>query len=349
MKNLYILTLEKIEQRYTTQWYVFWKKEFSKYFNVIYIDGQHTSDIIEKGRFLDINKTNLWKAQQIQIVSRLFMKNEIKNGDSFLFMDSWHFGIVPIKYMAQLSDIKIKMFGYWHAGTYDPYDFISQKGLQYWANESEISWFKALDGSFVATNFHKELILKKYKGKINSRKIYVVGFPMDWIKEIQNKLDWPYNKQQSFFKRKNIILFPHRLDKEKQPEIFDWLSTKFPYEFIKTLEVTRNKKEYYSLLEKSKIVFSASKQETFGIGIVEGLMLGCVPIVPNKLSYKELYDGVFRYSNYNVARQKIKYFIEHYDSPSVKTFIRQNKEIIINNSLNAIPKMAKIIRGKVNG
>ena len=346
MRNLYILTLEPIEKRYTKQWYSYWKKEFSKKFNVIYIDGPKFSQDIKKGRFLDINKTNIWKAEQIKDVAERFNSGLIKDNDIFLFADAWHPGVTAIKYMIQLNNMNCKMYAYWHAGTYDPADFTAQQGLGDWAQYDEIAWLRALDGSFVATEFHKKLILKSYDKYINPDKIHVVGFPMDWIEVIENEIG-----EIKYKHKEDIIVFPHRIDKEKSPEIFDKLAKEFPeYKFIKTMEVTKNKKEYYKLLSKAKIVFSASKQETFGIGTVEAMMLDAIPIVPNTLSYKELYDGRFKYASYHSAKQKIKNILHCYHrytkSKDIFKVLEENKRKIINQSLDAISNMCNIMLKK---
>jgi len=351
MRNLYVLTLEPIEQRYTKQWYHYWKKEFNKMFNVIYIDGPKFSDKIEKGKFLDINKTNIWKAEQIKDVAERFSFNLIKDNDIFLFMDAWHPGVTAIKYMIQLNGMHCKMYGYWHAGTYDPADFIAQKGLGNWASYDEIAWLKALDGSFVATEFHKRLILKSYSKVIKSNKIHVVGFPMDWLAEIEKEIDIFPSREN----KENIIVFPHRIDKEKSPEIFDKIAKYFPkYQFIKTMEVTKNKKQYYNLLCKAKIIFSASKQETFGIGTVEAMLLDCIPVVPNTLSYKELYDDRFKYTSLISARRRIESIMRKYSRwgkhSDIFKVLEENKSKIVKQSLDAIPKMARImLNGGSNG
>lgn len=53
--------------------------------------------------------------------------------------------------------------------------------------------------------------------------------------------------------------------------------------------------EYISLLAESDIVVSTAKHEFFGISIMEAIKAGCYPIVPNRLSYPELYDTAFLY------------------------------------------------------
>lgn len=332
--KLYIVTLEPIEKRYTKQWYNYFYDEFSKYFNVEYIDGRKLGEI-NKGRFLDINKTNIWKADQVIRLSHLFNMCAIEDGDSFFFMDGWHFGITALDYMSKLNNIKTNIYAYWHAGSWDKWDFISQAGLTNTVRGTELSWLMTCKKNFVATNFHKELIINAF-GMEWINKIKVVGFPMDWEHEIKK-----LNVKQK--EKENIVVFPHRIDKEKAPEIFDKVAKYLPeYKFIKTMDVTKNKKEYYELLSKAKIVFSASKQETFGIGTVEALMLGCIPVVPNNLAYVELYNPIFQYDGIRTAVYKIRQFMKYKDN-KIQKYINRNKLKLINQSKKSIERMAKVI------
>jgi hypothetical protein len=49
------------------------------------------------------------------------------------------------------------------------------------------------------------------------------------------------------------------------------------------------------LLGEAKIVFSASLQETLGIGCYEGAIVDAIPMVPDRLSYTEMYYDTFKY------------------------------------------------------
>ena len=42
-------------------------------------------------------------------------------------------------------------------------------------------------------------------------------------------------------------------------------------------------------------MFSANLQETLGISAYEGALVGAIPMVPERLSYTEMYDEEFRY------------------------------------------------------
>lgn len=340
-KTLYIITLEPIEQRYSKQWYSHWMKGFSQFFNVVYIDGQVLDDKITKGRFLDINKTNHWKASQVIKLSELFIEDKIKDNDIFLFMDGWHFGITALKYMLQLNKIDGKIYTYLHAGSWDRWDFISQAGLGEWAKFDERAWLTACDGHFVATNFHKKLILDYFNDSTFENKIHVVGFPADWYKFISNEGISPlimYNK-------KNLVVFPHRIDKEKQPQVFDKLRDDFKNsEFVKTMLVTKTKREYYDLIKNAKVCFSASLQETYGIGAVECIMFNVIPLVPDRLSYSEMYDKEFKYKNLKEAKSKLKYFISNFDNKNLQKKLNANKLKLLRQSTASIHLMSEVMQ-----
>jgi len=94
----------------------------------------------------------------------------------------------------------------------------------------------------------------------------------------------------------DIVLFPHRVAPEKQVEIFKDLGKEFPdVDFVVAQERNLNKDEYHSLLMRSKIVFSANTQETLGISCFEGALVGATPLVPDRLSYTEMYGDKFKY------------------------------------------------------
>jgi hypothetical protein len=139
--------------------------------------------------------------------------------------------------------------------------------------------------------------------------------------------------------KKNIILFPHRLAPEKQHNIFQDLAKEMPqYEFVTCLEVCKNKNDYHNLLAEAKLIFSANLQETLGISWYEGAVLGVIPMIPDRLSYKEMALDEFKYptewteslESYHTHKkliiEKITNYIEHYESylPSLE----KQKEIL---------------------
>ena len=126
--------------------------------------------------------------------------------------------------------------------------------------------------------------------------------------------------------KENIILFPHRVAPEKQPDIFRDLRTHLPdYELIVCQEQELTKIEYHNLLGRAKLVFSANLQETLGISWYEGALVDTIPMVPDRLSYKEMAMEQFKYpskwtesfgdyENHRVLIiERIKDYMENYD------------------------------------
>ena len=55
--------------------------------------------------------------------------------------------------------------------------------------------------------------------------------------------------------------------------------------------------QYRSLLSKSDVVLSTAVHDFQGLSVMEAVALGCVPLVPNRLAYTELFEEHFRYTS----------------------------------------------------
>lgn len=61
--------------------------------------------------------------------------------------------------------------------------------------------------------------------------------------------------------------------------------------------------EYIELLSQGDIVVSTSLHEFYGISIIEAVRAGCLPVLPNRLSYPELFDKKFLYNDPTLAKR----------------------------------------------
>jgi len=298
---LFNIPIEDLEERYSAQWNRWFPREFN-YYNVPFqtITGVPLTNKIETGAFLDVVGTNYWKACQLQQICELIYSGKIKQGDKLFFHDLWFPGLEMVQYMRQGLGIDFKIYGILHAGTYDPHDFLSQKGMTYWAHKLEESWLSFVDKVFVSTNYHKQLLLENRL--VEPSKIVVTGLPI-----------YP----EEFVKtapKENIVVFPHRLDPEKQPTFFNELKRKgqnLNWKFVKTKEICSNKQEYYDLLNRAKIAVSFALQETWGIAQLESLFCGCIPVVPDRLSYSEIYPQCFKCSSDEEVIETVLFLIKN--------------------------------------
>ena len=322
---IYIVDIEPVETRYTAQWKEHVPKLFKKAgHNVQVISGPtDIPNATTPGAFLNFGGTNIYKSAQVEQMGRLFCNGSVHPGDHFIFTDAWHPGIINLKYMSELLGIPVTTHGLWHAGSYDPQDFLGRLvGDKPWVRHAEKSFFHAFDHNYFATQFHIDMFFKNLFGDENiayfGNKVVRTGWPMEYM-------DATLTAYKNMPKR-DLILFPHRIAPEKQVDIFRDLKHWLPqYEFVVCQDQQLTKNEYHNLLGESKLVFSANLQETLGISWYEGAIVDAIPMVPDRLSYSEMAFDTFKYPSewtesfeaYEVYRpvicNKIIQYMNHYN------------------------------------
>jgi glycosyltransferase involved in cell wall biosynthesis len=330
--TIYIVDIEAVDTRYTKQWKEHLPRQLQNATNnvVKVISGGETPQATTPGAFLNFGGTNVYKSKQLEIIGEMFCKGEVKDGDYFLYTDAWNPTVIQLKYMAELLGVKIRIGGLWHAGSYDPQDFLGRLiGDAPWVRNAEASMFYTYNDNFYATDFHIDLFAQGLFDEEDSQElreyhpsIKRVGWPMEYLKDSL--------VQYKGMKKRNLILFPHRIAPEKQVDIFRDLAEQLPeYEFVVCQERSLSKNEYHNLLGEAKLVFSANLQETLGISWYEGALVDAIPMVPNRLSYSEMALKCFTYpsewtedfSAYRANRDKIvaqiREYIEHYEDFAV--------------------------------
>ena len=307
MAKIFLVDLESVETRYTSQWKTHVPNLLRKAgHNVQVICGpDDIPSATTPGAFLNFGGTNIYKSRQVETLGRLFCEGTVHPGDHFIFTDAWHPGIINLKYMSELLGIPVTTHGLWHAGSYDPQDFLGRLvGNKPWVRNAELSFYNAFDHNYFATEFHVELFMKEllnnglitenpwwnedWEERYASGKIVRTGWPMEYMDDTL--------VEYKNMPKRDLILFPHRIAPEKQVEIFRDLATHLPqYEFVVCQDQQLTKNEYHNLLGEAKIVFSCSLQETLGIGCYEGALVDAIPMVPDRLSYTEMYYEGHKY------------------------------------------------------
>ena len=348
--NVFLIDLEAVETRYTGEW----KRHVPSLLrkaghNVQIISGP--TDIpsaTTPGAFLNFGGTNIYKSSQVEQMGRLFCSGSVQPGDHFIFTDAWHPGIINLKYMSELLNIPVVTHGLWHAGSYDPQDFLGRLvGDKPWVRFAEKSFFEAFDHNYFATDFHIKMFCnnllhvmmpQSIEGFKELGKIVRTGWPMEYM-------DDTLTVYKNMPKR-NLILFPHRIAPEKQVDIFRDLAKHLPqYEFVVCQDQQLTKNEYHNLLGEAKMVFSANLQETLGISCYEGAVVDAIPMVPDRLSYTEMYYDTFKYPSvwtndydtYTVYRPDLcRTIIEHMDNYSTRIpYIRKQTKDLYDNFFSA--------------
>ena len=324
--TIHIVDIEAVDTRYTKQWKDYLPPQLQRATNedVKVISGGETPQATTPGAFLNFGGTNVYKSKQLEKIGEMFCDGSVEDGDYFLYTDAWNPTVIQLRYMAELLGVDITIGGLWHAGSYDPQDFLGRLiGNKPWVRLAEQSMFETYDHNFFATNFHIEmfgntLLACMQEDYEQEGKIVRAGWPMEYL---ASSLE-----QYKGMPKKDLILFPHRIAPEKQVDIFRNLKDKLPqYEFIVCQDQQLSKNEYHNLLGQAKLVFSANLQETLGISWYEGALVGALPMVPDRLSYTEMALDTFKYpsewtesynsyiSNQQKIVDKITDYMENYE------------------------------------
>lgn len=282
--TLLFLPIERYDSRYSAQWYHWFMKELSG--KDVVVVGDTELREIKTGQFLDAFETMRYKADQTKAVVE-WLRDNPETPCTIFCMDLWHPGIVSMAYAAKVGNREATITGILHAGTWDEYDHLTAVGLRDELAGFEDSIFNIARRIYVGTHFHAELLRAD-----NCRsKIQVVDFPV-----IEPIMGVP------FANRERLVVWPHRKAPEKQPEVWDEIVAlyrqAYPEDrarFVTTVDECSTKTDYYDLLARARVVVSTALQETFGIAMLEGLNSGAWPVVPDSLSYRELYSRASRY------------------------------------------------------
>lgn len=121
-----------------------------------------------------------------------------------------------------------------------------------------------------------------------------------------------------------VVVWNHRWEHDKNPERFVWALTELerrgvdfrlivagesfrdvPACFARIRELFAARllhfgyvpsyREYLALLAQGDLVVSTALHEFYGIAVIEAVRAGCRPLLPNRLSYPELFGGEFLY------------------------------------------------------
>jgi glycosyltransferase involved in cell wall biosynthesis len=313
MRDLILVPIESLSERYTEQWYRNFPPAFSEAgFNVIVVDGDPLlENEIKVGSFLDMNSTAHYKFSQLQKISKMFHEGLVKQDTVFFFSDIEFWGLESVRLMADMNGIDVKLAGFLHAASYTKEDAFSIAAP--YQQYTEVGWVASLDVVFVGSQYHKDAFIERRLSVIGTSdladKIVVTGNPVF-------KDEYPeFNTV-----KENIVVLTNRFDSEKRPDetlklfsevkkIFpDWrflvctgrsefrsnepslvtLARNLEREGVIEIHSGLSKSQYHEILSKAKVMVSHSIEENFGYSLIEALHYDCPTLLRRGLSHTEI-------------------------------------------------------------
>jgi len=204
MKNIWLLSLERVPTRYTWEWGTFIPQEILRQakirgieevvvtdaenyipysgLSIVDVTGELPTQTASTGGFLNWATTNIWKSSQLKKVAEMFNKGYVRNGDIFYVTDAWNPGILQIKYMSELLDVDVKIMGQWHAGAHDPWDFLGRKIKdKNWVFELERALFHAIDYNLFTTKAYIEMFGCNLGLNMETPRVIRTGYPNRYL------------------------------------------------------------------------------------------------------------------------------------------------------------------------
>ncbi len=326
-KQLVLIPLESLFERYTESWYRNLPPLFTKHgFDVTVIDGVTLEDEVKVGTFLDINSTTHYKFTQLQKISKMFHQQQIKSGCIFFFSDTEFWGLESVRLLAQMNGVKIFITSFLHAASYTKEDAFSV--AHYYQRYTEVGWIACSDIVFVGSQYHKQQVIKErlrpYGAKNLENTLCVSKNPLFLS-------DYPRaNNPNLLANKQRKMLLTNRFDSEKRPnetlEMFNILKRRYlDWKFVVTtgrstfrgtedlryaksledsgvieIKAGLTKDQYHQELEEAAIVVTHSIEENYGYCIAEALIHKCHVLAREGLSHGEFLPIQFLFDNEKV-------------------------------------------------
>ena len=286
--TIWFLPMEPYDGRYTASWIKWWSAALDEVahtdgVDTMVIEGVQLSPTIRTGAKLDGIGTCYWKSTQLAHLIVQIESGAVRDGDLIFTADVWYPGLEMLDYIRKIAGRQYLIGGILHGGSYHSGDYTHQYGIDHWAKYSENAWLHTLDAIFVASKYHRDIVLDHYPELAD--RLFADGLPF-WPEEI-----WDGT---AALPKENIIVFPHDIDRTKGYAAFtafrDRVQNALPgWQWIASREVTHNRPEYYDLLRRSKIAVSFATHETFGYSMLEAAAANCHILAPSCLSYVDIF------------------------------------------------------------
>jgi len=250
----------------------------------------------------------------IVLLEELFKHKKAKK---ILFLDFFFPGLDLYKYFSEISEMNPKLGAFMLGATFLPGDLYHWK----WLEKSEETWFEIYDKAYVPSKYFYNQIPEKH---INKVEIFPWG--LDASFQIIDKIKPTLSNGKEY-----DVIFPHRLDDDKGIDEFIKIVESVPEaNFYITTFSEPIKNDYYHQLKElpnvnfligeddeqhlrslgnAKVVLGCARQETHGYSIIKSVLMGAIPVLPNREVYPEYFDNNYIYNNVEEAVKMIKKFL----------------------------------------
>lgn len=216
--------------------------------------------------------------------------DKLRDDDIILFANARDYMAISIIELIRLNGLKTKVAGFWQNGVY--YHF-SDLRKQIKDKELDIHKFKyferALTGMYdynlISTERQKKEFIRYYYSSRKKDNLIECGYPYSNLIEPDEE-----------FVKEDIIVYNAGEANEMNEKAFEIIKNEFPeYQFFVCHTERFTDNEYRNILKRAKILFNTNQTESEPVMILEAMMYGAIPILPDFPMYDEIFPNVTTY------------------------------------------------------
>lgn len=271
-RRLIIVPQFPVAMRYQEWWHWYLRNEYSRYFQEVIQLGPPTTPLRPEQSEFSVASRAI-QHECLQVTEYMYLP--LRDDDVLLLCDLSFPGIFA---HALIHKPPPKCFTICHATAANRHDLFQPiRHIKYPIEEASARLF---DGIFVGSKYHK----KKLNWEEWSRvPVHVVGMPRPPIQSLltHTRRPWPKTREFVSVARPSPQKVDGHLENEFQIRTGEAIE-RMPHETWDS---------YFSFLGSSRFLIVTSREETYGYQIADALLVGTMPIAPNRFSYPELLPG----------------------------------------------------------
>lgn len=245
-----------------------------------------TADYVRRLEVSDREK--MISARLLEQFTSFIINDEIQNGDVIILPDARDHIAFPIFEMLIARNLDFKFMGFWQSGTYYSDGYI-WKGFSKEQRHKMHFIERALTAIYDYNLMNSDLQYSRFKQYFYSRRkidnLKKCGFPYSFMIEPDEE-----------FVKEDIVVYNAGPQDKMNQYVFEYVKNEFPdYQFYVCNTESFTAQEYEQLLKRSKVLFNTNLSESNPWTILESMMYGAIPILPNYEIYDEIFPGVAKY------------------------------------------------------
>lgn len=246
----------------------------------------------------------LYKSDQYVNLYRSLIAGNVSPNDIVIFADAWNPSALSFRAVCESMKLKVKMIGVWRGGLYDMYSplWVAMWGKRKdWAMALERSLYNVYDCNCYLDESARRRFMQRYSYRAMD-KFRLTGFPYESVIDEYNAIG-PIEKR-------NVVVVPHNAVTDEQRDIVRAIQSHLNmFEFVNCQDNRLSRDEYYEVLSTAKVVLAVNLYESDPVSVYEGMVFGCIPVVPDISMYSSMFPEQYRYP-------------AHYVQPPFLNFVR---------------------------